>query len=704
MKTPPLLLGATLLFWGWQTGLLIPGALMGVILEAPRWIKLRWDFSNEDFTRVWVFCSVVLLAAAIYAFTSTEAPSDLHGFLQNPNAVTEHNAGVASARTAMMIVRWLPMVFFLFAAAQVYSSRGSVPVETISLILRYRWKRARKAGLAAWQSGSLDISYPFLILCLFSASAHASEDARFFWGFSALVAWALWPWRSGRFASPVWGVSLLVAIVLGYLGQSSVGRFQNYLSSLNPEWLANFSRHRFDPSRSRTELGRIGKVQTSGKIVIRLEAKGGKVPSLLREASYPLYQKQTWYAEISEMDFERINEDVTPGTFVLLREKTNRLSTVTIGCYLDGGKALLPLPESVGRLEHLMAYDLQKSRLGAVLAQGPGLVIFDALYGPGATLDGTVNTNVDLDIPRREQPALEQIASELNLVGQTPDQILKSLNDFFQQRFTYSIYQESVSPPDSSESPLARFLLRTHKGHCEYFATAGVLLLRQAGIPARYAVGYAVHENNGRSYVVRQRDAHAWCLVWDKQRQTWRDFDPTPVSWFAVEASRATPWQSFSDIWSRLTFELSKFRWGQSHLRKYLLLVVAPILAVLLYQIIFQRWRRSHLKSAGLGDELKIWPGLDSEFFALEAYLVERGFIRQPSETLSAWLRRAALPEVSAFLFDLLGLHYRHRFDPRGLTEPERAVLRRQAQACLLKIQESSNSKADAAPQLNPRE
>src|ERR1044071_5775391 len=108
MKTPPLLLGATLLFWGWQTGLLIPGALMGVILEAPRWIKLRWDFSNEDFTRVWVFCSVVLLAAAIYAFTSTETPSDLHGFLQNPNAVTEHNAGVASARTAMMIVRWLP--------------------------------------------------------------------------------------------------------------------------------------------------------------------------------------------------------------------------------------------------------------------------------------------------------------------------------------------------------------------------------------------------------------------------------------------------------------------------------------------------------------------------------------------------------------------------------------------------------------------
>jgi transglutaminase-like putative cysteine protease len=50
----------------------------------------------------------------------------------------------------------------------------------------------------------------------------------------------------------------------------------------------------------------------------------------------------------------------------------------------------------------------------------------------------------------------------------------------------------------TNETPLARFLLRTRSGHCEYFATATVLLLRQLGIPARYAVGYAVHEASGR--------------------------------------------------------------------------------------------------------------------------------------------------------------------------------------------------------------
>ncbi|MBT8330725.1 MAG: transglutaminase-like domain-containing protein, partial [Deltaproteobacteria bacterium] len=39
---------------------------------------------------------------------------------------------------------------------------------------------------------------------------------------------------------------------------------------------------------------------------------------------------------------------------------------------------------------------------------------------------------------------------------------------------------------------IENFLTRSRSGHCEYFATATVLLLRQAGIPARYARGYSV--------------------------------------------------------------------------------------------------------------------------------------------------------------------------------------------------------------------
>ena len=83
MKPPPLLLGAALLFWGWQTGYLAVGALMAVVLEAPRVVKARWEFADQDFTRIWTFCSLLLLAALVYAFTENRGPAGFSEFFQN---------------------------------------------------------------------------------------------------------------------------------------------------------------------------------------------------------------------------------------------------------------------------------------------------------------------------------------------------------------------------------------------------------------------------------------------------------------------------------------------------------------------------------------------------------------------------------------------------------------------------------------------
>ncbi len=252
------------------------------------------------------------------------------------------------------------------------------------------------------------------------------------------------------------------------------------------------------------------------------------------------------------------------------------------------------------------------------------------------------------------------------------------------------MWQEQDHSSNTNETPLARFLLHTRSGHCEYFATATVLLLRQLDIPARYAVGYAVHEASGNKFVVRQRDAHAWCLVWNEDKQLWQDFDTTPGSWVQAEAQRASPLQLLSDAWSRLVFEFSKLRWGHSHLRQYLLWSLTPALALLLFQIIVRSRRR---RRAGSDAQLTslICPGLDSEFYQLEQQLIARGFRRQTDEPLSGWLARTLTePAVSAVqqpLLELLRLHYRYRFDPLGLSHPERQRLRRQANECLTKLQ-----------------
>ena len=70
MKTPPLLLLATLLFWGWQSKLLLWGALAGVALEAARALPSRWDLEDAEFSRIWSFCAIILLALGGYVFTN----------------------------------------------------------------------------------------------------------------------------------------------------------------------------------------------------------------------------------------------------------------------------------------------------------------------------------------------------------------------------------------------------------------------------------------------------------------------------------------------------------------------------------------------------------------------------------------------------------------------------------------------------------
>jgi len=692
MKPPPLLLGATLLFWGWQTNHLIAGASMGALLESARWTKVRWEFTDPDFRRIWVFCALLLLAVAVYAFTSTGGPADLIMLLHNPSIANDRNAGINSAHAVALWLRAMPMVFFLFVLAQTFNAREGIPPETISLLMHWRWQRAQKLGRPMPHAANVNVAFGYFALCLFSACFRTHEDATFFLGLNALLGWALWSLRSRRFSAAVWAGALGAAVVLGYCSQLGVARLFRLIDSYNPQWFSHVVGGGADPMQSKTALGHIGRLKTSGRIVIRLEPKdGSRVPSLLREASYRIYKAGTWYTDVSKDRFDPIVEETNHTTWVLLPGRTNNVA-VNLACYLPGGNALLPLPPGCGRLDNLSAFTLQRNSLGAVLAQGPGLVIFDALYGPGETIDSPGNTNEDLQVPFRETNALNKVIAELKLERNNRKQALHALAGFFQStnNFRYSTWQGFGRGFSTNGTPVSRFLLRTHAGHCEYFATATVLLLRQLGIPARYAVGYGVHEASGNKYVVRQRDAHAWCLVWNETAKTWQEFDTTPAAWIKAEGMLASRMQALSDFWSLVGFELSKLRWGQTHLRQYILWALAPIMGLLLYQIIFRSRRRQQVGSHGDSGRAAAWPGLDSEFYQIERRMVERGVGRRPSEPLGAWLVRVMedprLTDLQSELRELLRLHYRYRFDPNGLPPSDREALRREAKGCLARI------------------
>ena len=93
---------------------------------------------------------------------------------------------------------------------------------------------------------------------------------------------------------------------------------------------------------------------------------------------------------------------------------------------------------------------------------------------------------------------------------------------FHEQPFYYTL-----SPPRLDDDVTDRFLFETRRGFCEHYASAFVVLMRAAGIPARVVTGYQGGEVNptGGYLIVRQSDAHAWAeaLIGGQ----WRRFDPT---------------------------------------------------------------------------------------------------------------------------------------------------------------------------------
>ncbi len=75
------------------------------------------------------------------------------------------------------------------------------------------------------------------------------------------------------------------------------------------------------------------------------------------------------------------------------------------------------------------------------------------------------------------------------------------------------------------------YFLEKKAGYCIHYATALALMCRAAGIPARFATGFQLHdpEEDG-SFRVKLSDAHAWVEVWYGPEHGWRIYDATPTS------------------------------------------------------------------------------------------------------------------------------------------------------------------------------
>jgi transglutaminase-like putative cysteine protease len=458
---------------------------------------------------------------------------------------------------------------------------------------------------------------------------------------------------------------LLLAAGLGFGAHRGLGELQAKLEDWISDWYA--SGLAADPYKTSTDLGSVGRLKMVESIVLRVYADRELAERLrlLHRASFTALHGRTWVARGAPMAPLRPLDDGT--TWPLAEgEASHRARIIT---NLERGKALLALPQDTVRISAMPAATAKHNALGAVEVE------FGGDWAPyvvelGARSDYAVPGPEDLQMPVLERE-LRSVAEELGLrPGMPPAEALRRVREHL-GGFTYSTFRESDVPLGSTA--LGDFLRRTKSGHCEYFAGAATLLLRAAGVPARYATGFAMVEYSAleEAWVVRARHAHAWTRAWVDG--AWIDVDTTPPSWIDEEAGASPAWQKLADF-----LRWTGFRWSQRGPLQggpgwYALL--AALFALFAWRVL--RGKRSAATARSTASVAIARNGADSEFFELERRLGARFAPRLAAESPGKWLGRLALdPSIKAGLEKLLELHCRYRFDPAGITAKERGELR----------------------------
>ncbi len=129
-----------------------------------------------------------------------------------------------------------------------------------------------------------------------------------------------------------------------------------------------------------------------------------------------------------------------------------------------------------------------------------------------------------LQLPPEITDRTRRLAQEIAAGLETPYDVATALTTYLRRRIRY---KETVPALPRGREAVDWFLFDLREGFCSYYATAEVVLLRAAGVPARLAVGYVRGEPVEEGvYRVRQRDRHAWPEVYFPG-VGWILFEPT---------------------------------------------------------------------------------------------------------------------------------------------------------------------------------
>ena len=680
------------------------GLVLALLVEASHWVRFRWNFDDETCSRAWQFTSIGIGLATALIWLDGDRYTAL------PNLLT-----------------WMPPLLIPMQFIQAFGMRRSLPLHTFSFLAKQHRKRNQRLGLTE-TAIYLNFGNIYFISTMVGSTLGSRANAStwgFLLGIVTLTGWMLLSTTRSRPMALM--LALIIASGLAVAGQLGLQRAQDWISG----GVGNFD-PKFNPNTVSTMIGRPGVVQQSSEIVWRLRPYDtNPIPSLLRTATYNTYRTSIWENRLVAItDFKDLDTRETSDgeAFYLLKENADQMATrPTLPRFTLRGAAApetpLPLPGDAASLRDFSLDGIERNSFGCIRVFPKESVIDGTvLWHAGTNPEKPPILSEDVKIPIFEQKVIHQIAVEIGLVcepamkeqttllrswsaplvstpaqwntrshirsivretdfkrPQSLTQKLTLIRDWFQAHFEYSrnltIYSSSyvaVSP-----TGIAQFLTQVRKGHCEYFASASVLLLREAGVPTRYATGYAVSERDPKrgEFVIRGTHGHAWCRVWDQDAGVWFDFDTTPPDWLGSWKPTISPTQWFDDGLKRYREDF--FLWRNRPNNHLAVMLVMSSITLGVGAFVAKRLWKSKQRVENLARfAAYAGPIIRTPLHDLEPQARKQLGYRPLGQPYAEWLTRL-LPFLSDYsiLIEAIDLHQRLRFDPQPVAAEQKKRL-----------------------------
>ena len=303
---------------------------------------------------------------------------------------------------------------------------------------------------------------------------------------------------------------------------------------LLPRYEAGFGRRlsgkeqRVSGFSGQVELGDIGRILQSDAVVMRV--------SVREPVAEPIRWRGGALAEFDGKGWRRGRPPSRtvrrrPGTTLLrIAPDPEGLRLVEQEFVLEPtqGRTIFALPGAV-RVETQDFRDLEVDAFGGMQRWRPSrsrlrYSVWSAPEAPLGLEEDPELLERCLQLPEID-PRVHALAARVVEGIDEPAERAAALESYLQRAHAYSLDVRDFG----LEDPVSSFLLERRAGHCEYFASGMVVLARSLGLPARLVNGFQAGDWSRwtRSFVVRERDAHAWVEVWLPARG-WTAFDPTP--------------------------------------------------------------------------------------------------------------------------------------------------------------------------------